>query len=240
MANNNAFIGMMLPYALEASKLTGVDPRIIIAQGALESNWGRSAPGNNFFGIKSHGQGGGNTLATTEVINGQPVRIEDSFRSYESPRESALGYADFINKNPRYEPFRSAKGLDAQIEALGRSGYATDPEYSRKIASIASGIDAAGMPTMVAADGPKGQESYPSPAFGSMAVAQAPKTSASPIPPAVLNAAAAPKSANDIFGMMALAPQQQPQFSPVQIMGPSPEQANALSTLIQALKGRMA
>lgn len=81
------------------------------------------------------------------------------------------------------------------------------------------------------------------PVMGSMAVAQAPKTSASPVPPAVLNAAAAPAGGsklNDIFGMMAMGGQQGPQFSPVNIQGPSPEQANALSTLIQALKGRIA
>jgi len=82
--------------------------------------------------------------------------------------------------------------------------------------------------------------SKPSPVMGSMAVALAPKTSASPVPPGVLAAASAPKSAADIFGAMALGQQQQPQFSPVQIMGPSPDQANALSSLIQALRGRMA
>jgi hypothetical protein len=82
----------------------------------------------------------------------------------------------------------------------------------------------------------------PTPVMGSMAPAQPPQASSTPIPPAVASAAAgsAPKSMNDIFGMMAAAPQQGPQFSPVQIAGPSAEQANALSSLIQALKGRMA
>ncbi|QIG68275.1 putative N-acetylmuramoyl-L-alanine amidase lysozyme-like protein [Rhizobium phage RHph_Y1_10] len=239
---NNEFIGMMLPYAMEASKATGVDPRIILAQAALESNWGKSAPGNNYFGVKSHGASGGNTLSTTEVINGKPVTVQDSFRAYGGPRESALGYADFINRNPRYEGFRTAQGIDAQIDALGKSGYATDPLYAQKISSIAKGIDA---PNMVAsADGPKGQEAYPAPVMGSMAVAQAPNAPASSpaIPPAVA-AAAAPGSGsklNDIFGMMAMGGQQGPQFSPVNIQGPSAEQANALSSLIQALKGRLA
>lgn len=49
-----------------------------------------------------------------------------------------------------------------------------------------------------------------------------------------------PKSAADIFGMMAMAPQQGPQFSPVQIMGPSQGQSTALLQLVQALKQRVA
>lgn len=136
----NEFFGSIWPAVMQASKSTGVDPRIIAAQAALESNYGRSAPGNNLFGIKSHGQSGGNSLMTTEVINGKPVRVRDSFRSYASPAESVDGYVDFINSNKRYRPFREAQGLDAQISALGRSGYATDPQYAAKIRSIATGI----------------------------------------------------------------------------------------------------
>lgn len=134
------FVSSIAPAALEASQRTGVDPRIIVAQAALESNWGKSAPGNNLFGIKSHGQEGGNTLATTEVINGQPVRTNASFRAYSSPADSVSGYADFINENPRYAAFKAAQGMDDQINALGASGYATDPNYAAKIRSIASGL----------------------------------------------------------------------------------------------------
>lgn len=242
--NQQQFIATLLPHALEASKATGVDPRIIIAQGALESDWGKSAPGNNYFGIKSHGKGGGNSLMTTEVINGQPVKVRDSFRSYASPGESVQGYADFINTNPRYGDFRSAKGLDAQIAALGKSGYATDPNYSAKIGSIARTIPLNGaLPSADLPDGPKGQESY-KPVFGGVPsmVASAQPSSSAPVPAAVQQAAA-PKtkreSLNDIFGMLAMAQDQGPQFAPVQIMGPSAEQASGLSQLVQALKGRM-
>lgn len=241
--NREQFIATLLPHALEASKATGVDPRIIIAQGALESNWGKSAPGNNYFGIKSHGQGGGNSLTTTEVINGQPVRVRDSFRAYADPGDSVRGYTDFINTNPRYRDFKSAQGIDAQIDALGRSGYATDPNYSSKIASIARSIPLGG-PRSDAPDGPKGQESY-KPVFGGVPTMTA-QPSATPTPaniPAAVQQAAAPKSkretANDIFGMLAMAQNQGPQFSPVQIAGPSGDQASGLSQLVQALRSRV-
>lgn len=140
MADRDAFIASLFPAAEETGRRIGVDPRIILAQAALESNWGRSAPGNNFFGIKSHGVPGGNVLATTEVVNGRPVQIRDSFRAFASPADSVQGYGDFISRNPRYAAFRSAQGLDAQLAALGKSGYATDPDYAAKVGSIARSI----------------------------------------------------------------------------------------------------
>lgn len=138
--DKQTFVASLLPAAIEESKRTGVDPRIIVAQAAQETGWGKSAPGNNYFGIKSHGQGGGQNLATNEVINGKTVRINDSFRQFGSPEESVRGYGDFILQNPRYQPLREAQGLDAQLEALQASGYATDPNYSRSVGAIARGI----------------------------------------------------------------------------------------------------
>lgn len=139
--DRDSFISAMMPHAVEASKMTGVDPRLIIAQAAQETGWGAHAPGNNYFGIKSHGQGGGNTMATTEYVNGQPVTVNDSFRGYGDMRESALGYANFLLENPRYQPMLNAEGLDAQVAALGASGYATDPNYAASVGNIANGID---------------------------------------------------------------------------------------------------
>lgn len=157
-SGNGDFVSSIMPAAMEASQRTGVDPRIIVAQAALESGWGKSAPGNNLFGIKSHGQPGGNTLATTEVVNGQPVRTTDSFRAYASPAESVNGYADFINENPRYAAFKGAQGMDAQIDALGASGYATDPNYAAKVRAIATGLPDMGVQQVADRGGPSQQQ----------------------------------------------------------------------------------
>lgn len=138
--DKQTFIQSLLPAAIEEGARTGVDPRIIVAQAAQETGWGKSAPGNNYFGIKSHGQSGGQTLATNEVINGKTVRINDSFRQFASPADSVRGYGDFILQNPRYEGLRTAQGLDGQLQALQASGYATDPNYSRSVGAIARSI----------------------------------------------------------------------------------------------------
>lgn len=138
--DQESFIQSLAPAAMEASQRTGIDPRIIIAQAAQESGWGRSAPGNNFFGIKSHGAPGGQTLGTHEVVNGQSVPMTDSFRTYGSPDDSVSGYADFITSNPRYKPLMQAQGMEDQIQALGQSGYATDPNYASSVGRIARAI----------------------------------------------------------------------------------------------------
>lgn len=139
--DKETFIQSLLPAAIQESQRTGVDPRIIVAQAAQETGWGRSAPGNNYFGIKSHGQSGGQTLATNEVIDGKTVRINDSFRQFSSPADSVRGYGDFLLQNPRYKPLREAQGLDAQLGALQASGYATDPNYSSSVGAIARSIN---------------------------------------------------------------------------------------------------
>lgn len=141
MANSRTrFTNMLMPAAIREGRRIGVDPRIIVAQAAQETGWGRAAPGNNYFGIKSHGKSGGQTFATHEVINGKRVSINDSFRRFASPDESVKGYADFLSSNKRYRPMLQAKGIDAQIQALGASGYATDPNYASSISRIAKGI----------------------------------------------------------------------------------------------------
>lgn len=141
------FISALMPEAMRVGQEIGVDPRVIVAQAAQETGWGKSAPGNNFFGIKSHGQSGGQNLTTHEVINGQRVKVNDSFRQYESPADSVRGYGEFITRNPRYEPFRTAGSLDEQLAALQESGYATDPNYANSVGSIARSIP---MPTQTA------------------------------------------------------------------------------------------
>jgi hypothetical protein len=141
-SGNTEFVNTVMPLAQQASEKTGIDPRLITAQAILETGYGKSAPGNNLFGIKSHGQPGGNVLPTTEVVNGQPVRTSDSFMSYVSPADSVNGYADFINANQRYAPLKAARGLEAQADALGQSGYATDPNYGRKVLQIARSLPA--------------------------------------------------------------------------------------------------
>lgn len=144
--NREQFIQTMTPHAMAVSQATGLDPRLVLAQAALETGFGGAAPGNNYFGIKSHGAPGGQVLATQEAGPGGMVPTRDSFRTYADPGASARDYAEFLKTNSRYQPVLAAKGLDAQIDAMGRSGYATDPNYATKLRQIAQSLPPAQMP----------------------------------------------------------------------------------------------
>jgi len=166
------FLASIMPGAIEASKRTGIDPRIIAAQAAHESAWGKHAPGNNFFGIKGPGQ----MLGTHEEVGGHNVSVMASFRKYPSMAEGVAGYADFINHNRRYEPFKKAEGLESQLRELGRSGYATDSHYAEKIGAIAGRIQvprniAAGRPAATVSAPPPRKVSPGVPAGGNMTTA---------------------------------------------------------------------
>ena len=188
-ADKNAFLATFLPLAQTESQRTGIDPRIIVAQAALESNWGASAPGNNYFGIKSHGVPGGNTLTTTEVVNGRPISISDSFRAYGSPADSVRGYGDFMLNNKRYAGVRQAPDLASQIAALGASGYATDPNYANKISSIVRGLpggaDLPNAPTAAGGSPPSAIATEVAQLFGGASPAAPPASAPASAPAAV-------------------------------------------------------
>jgi hypothetical protein len=139
MAKDDDFIEYIWPHAVAASEATGVDPRIIAGQAAVESGWGRHVVGNNLFGIK----GPGVNALTTEVGANGPYQTQSSFRAYDTPADSVSGYADFINANPRYSAFQNSPDIRGQLTALQRSGYATDPQYAGKVAGAAAAIDTA-------------------------------------------------------------------------------------------------
>ena len=141
MSNGQAdFFRTMLPYARRVSEQTGIDPRLVLAQSALETGFGRSAPNFNFFGIKAP-QGQGASLMTSEFENGQMVQRNEPFRTYDSPAGSFEDYANLMLRAPRYRPVLEARTLEDQIAAMAGSGYATDPEYGSKLSQIASRIN---------------------------------------------------------------------------------------------------
>ncbi|MFP3567588.1 glucosaminidase domain-containing protein [Paraburkholderia sp. SIMBA_030] len=84
------FIDTHLAAAQEVQRRYQVPAGVVIAQSALESNWGRSVVGNAYFGVKGRAPGGDSTTFTThEVINGKAIKIDDAFRAYGSYEEAA-------------------------------------------------------------------------------------------------------------------------------------------------------
>ena len=141
-ANKDEFLAAMTPVAKEVAADLDSRHKIVLAQAALESGWGKHQRSNNLMGIKSHGEEGGVDVVTHEVVNGKRVKITDSFRQYDSPEDSIRGYGAFLKANSRYRHFLRAgsENEDAQLSALQTSGYATYPKYSFKLRTIMNGL----------------------------------------------------------------------------------------------------
>lgn len=134
------FIFAYAPAAMQAQIQFGIPASITLAQAALESGWGKYAPGFNFFGIKADAKYSGPYVSadTSEYINNQWIKISAKFRKYDSPIASFKDHAGFLKNNSRYSPLFKLDSSDSQGWATGlqKFGYATDPNYASKIMSI--------------------------------------------------------------------------------------------------------
>jgi flagellar protein FlgJ len=143
------FIQKIWPHAERAAQALGVDPRMLVAQAALETGWGRHVPasadgrsGHNLFGIKAgRGWSGerGSHL-TREFVDGRMQVERAEFRRYDGVAQSFEDYVGLLRGSARYAPALAAAGDNrAFAQALQNAGYATDPAYAEKLTSIAHG-----------------------------------------------------------------------------------------------------
>lgn len=113
-------------------------PSVIIAQAALESNWGASnlarKPYHNLFGVKGNYNGRSVRQPTIEYTEeGKAIKIHDFFRWYDNDYQSLCDYAETLN-DPLYADVhrgQAASFREATHALLGK--YATDPRYDRKL-----------------------------------------------------------------------------------------------------------
>jgi flagellar protein FlgJ len=129
---------MLAQAAQDCQRKTGIPASITLAQAALESGWGARALGNNLFGIKADRSWTGPTVdfRTTEHLGGKDVKLTDRFRAYASYAESMVDHGQFLLKNPRYAAcFKEITGA-GWARALQAAGYATDPDYAKKLQDI--------------------------------------------------------------------------------------------------------
>ncbi|UZE97689.1 flagellar assembly peptidoglycan hydrolase FlgJ [Alkalimarinus alittae] len=148
-ATPGQFIEHLYPFAQKVEQETGISAKVMLAQSALETGWGKhmiKKPDDqasfNLFGIKADSRWDGDKaeIVTTEYRGGVAMKERADFRSYDNYEESFRDYAEFLQQNPRYEP--ALQYLDNPqkfTELLQDAGYATDPAYSQKIQRILSG-----------------------------------------------------------------------------------------------------
>lgn len=104
----------------------------------MNHGWGKHVKGNAYFGIKGKSASGNSIdFATSEVIDSKKIAIKDTFRAYKNFAEAADDYGRFLNENTRYRKcFEHQKDPYQFVKTLADAGYATDPDYAKKIANI--------------------------------------------------------------------------------------------------------
>jgi peptidoglycan hydrolase FlgJ len=135
-----AFTQKLMPLLEKAGQQLGVSPKILLAQAAIETGWGRSVVGNNLFGIKAGSSWTGQKIdaATHEYQNGELISITDAFRAYPNAEASVQDFVALVSNSPRY---RSALGAGDNVvgyaQGLLAGGWATDINYVQKLQSVA-------------------------------------------------------------------------------------------------------
>lgn len=113
-------------------KRTGVPASITLAQGMIESDYGRSRlarEGKNHFGIKCHSDWRGATIMHNDD------RRNECFRKYSRIEESFYDHSDFLRNGSRYTFLFDLSPTDYKGWARGlkKAGYATNPDYANML-----------------------------------------------------------------------------------------------------------
>lgn len=141
-----SFIQQHRVAAQQVARESGIPAAFMIGQAAHETGWGRSEirlpdgrNSHNLFGIKA-GPGWTGKVAevtTTEYVDGQPRKVVQRFRAYDSYADAFRDYARLITGSPRYQAVvRNLHSAQAFAQQLQQAGYATDPQYATKLSRV--------------------------------------------------------------------------------------------------------
>jgi LysM repeat protein len=126
------YINTFKDLAVSEMKRTGIPASITLAQGMIESDFGRSTlarEANNHFGIKCHDDWNGPTVTHNDD------RRNECFRKYREPEESFYDHSDFLKAGSRYSFLFGIDQTDYKAWARGlkKAGYATNPDYANML-----------------------------------------------------------------------------------------------------------
>lgn len=138
MAQNTAtliYIDQYKDIAIKEMKRTGIPASITLAQGIIESNSGQSNLALNFknhFGIKCKSDWKGETTYQDDDTK------QECFRVYNTSVRSFIDHSDFLKSRPNYAPLFELDPVDDSAWAYGlkKAGYATAPDYPRKLLKV--------------------------------------------------------------------------------------------------------
>ena len=121
-----------------AMRLGAKFPELVAAQLSLESGFGQYISGkNNYAGLK----GDGSNVTTKEFYAGQWVEIKAGFIDFPS-MEACIEYliSHWYRDWKEYKGVNRANNRNDAAYQLIQEGYATDPEYAKKLISLMDGF----------------------------------------------------------------------------------------------------
>ncbi|WP_283583659.1 glycoside hydrolase family 73 protein [Limosilactobacillus difficilis] len=135
-----AFFKQLSPVALKVCRKYDLYPSILLAQAALESNWGTSELASHYFnllGVKASAGLPSVVMATSEQDkDGHPFQIAAAFRKYKDWNESLTDYAHVL-EDKRYEGIHRHESSDYHRALRSLNGnYATDTHYDQKLEAV--------------------------------------------------------------------------------------------------------
>ena len=74
---------------------------------------------------------------TTEYVNGVPTQKMEKFRAYDNYHQAFNDYAKLLQGNQRYKNvIANATSAYGFAQGMQKAGYATDPEYAKKLMNV--------------------------------------------------------------------------------------------------------
>lgn len=145
------FINKLAPAAQASQEKYKLLSSITLAQGILESNWGKSGlatKGNNLFGIKGKYNNQSVIMQTSEYVNGQWIKVDAEFRKYPSWNESVTDHTLLLVNGTSwnrdlYKKVVNATDYKVAANELQKAGYATDPNYASSLIRVIETYDLA-------------------------------------------------------------------------------------------------
>ena len=105
-----------------------ITPEMVVAIAAHESDGGKAAGGNNYFGIKWDGSGDYKEYDTFEVVNGENVQTKARFQAYPDAASSGAAYAKWLLNNVSQEELKKVKSASDLVHVMKEHRYFTDKE----------------------------------------------------------------------------------------------------------------
>lgn len=147
---SKSFFEEIAPTVQKVAKSYGVSPSIILAQAALESDYGSNLLAvkyHNLFAIKAQsGQKSVKLTYQTYFLNKWQTK-EGRFVVYKSWTDAIYDYCDLLqsgklhDSQSAYDILVSNKGYKKPAQALQDIGFSSDPDYATKLIKIIETYD---------------------------------------------------------------------------------------------------